>query len=1690
MDVQVSRRPTEPILLAAKRSTLRSTSSTNDLTDDAKIHATELTCCPPCPPEERKAKVRLPRLVLRDPKKRDTEARSCIEINPRSAPDDALIHKTELPCCPPCDPPGIMSSKYTERKNINRTMGHLANEYKAEPSDLACFLAGCPPDRGGCKKHHRQPFLSHLSSKDKERLRDDFKAVEHDIVDEVSKLGLTIKGIKVRSPLVIPGINDTSEGYCDRAHIPDDGLGPEDKRTVESAKKPQLDGLRSSPLQSLRSSATSVDVFPHAMQSLEAAANDTPSQCLTTTVYTNFKFPASRTPEAPRNEQSVKKPSMPPSAEQESNPTDQSPSGAAINKSIEISAADSSQNYPSNAAIRPRPSSASMKSKPKSPSLLSGASKTSAYRHALLKPSVSEAQTIDMGLPVPPLLTHVTEISGNPAGEETHQSLTKKPARSALSNSTESEALPSPVISHLTNLQKAKDLVDSVKDRINATREGRKSKPRTTVESSTDQQSVVRTETRTPASNALSRSLGEEKAPNDPMKSIPDSLSSTPAVDSLNATYWGFVPAVKEAVQDAVHVAVRNAVHEVVVPLGTEQDEASEAYRKLVADSLAQAAKNADQYLRRASLWNEPPTSRRPSEVDTSLLAADFDMELKNPDLVSKHQENSDRRGDPCAENSTKKSPNAAQNSVSHSLALCPRPPSPGKMESVPLESGDERLLENQKHGWKISSPFKKGSPEYSVIPTRQSSRNRVLSPKGKTINSPTRLSTKVSQSRKRSYEKPATRASREIRSVSSLGSLRSFGSASKMAKRSDNGGFAFNRPSQENLGRKNTVHWLRDLLSNNEPYQPRLTALPPRTRRDQNSSTGRVRSQTAPAKPVTELFLGATADPANQNCGDPTSKAFDLLGEKKAISTETFAKAISDLENLLSEALFIARQAADREGTRNIPDLLTDAAAILKGGRKVLDGRRSRGRRGNNSTTLRTTDDISSVASIHESLRSFSESSASDRSEDASSYHHRRQDMYRKIPNRLKRGGTVSSKNEQANNQAGWPPAGRAPTPYPSGSISPSPRTPATPIGEGKNGLDKAGQLKPVGSKAKLTEAILSGNNATGSTAFSSAGCENSGSDSELVTTEFRNIDPFTKPAVENAFGSTRISQGNLSPPTGNRGVHDPVAGRKTQQEASNFINDRTSVHNARDSCRPLPMPAVTPSGASPKQANDMQLDIAAQLIKSRIPTDSVPSKREVRQYIQAFHHPPIQPRISSLALRKQAEQEQEASRVATSRHTYAWQDIDRDEIEPCSQQETGGATPARELPKPGHSQDRSHYSHSLDGSFPPDSEEIHWETGYGVRHHGEGGDNNDAGGHEAVELRDNPDPNLPELSRNRRSGRRTRHLFSLNGRNHVSLREHKGFSLARSHKRQSIARDWSPARKRFVASVACISTALVGLMVGIYAGEVPAIQYLIVDFHHYTILGNVFFFIGLSVPTFFFWPLPLLHGRKPYILGAMSIAMPLLFPQALSVGEFRSPYISVWRVALLLPRALMGFCLGFANMNFKSMLTDLFGASLQSANPHQEVVDEYDVRRHGGGMGVWLGIWTWCCVGSIGVGFLIGAIIINHLNPAWGFYASICIIALVLLLNVLCPEVRRSAFRRSVAEVNNGDQVSRRLARGEVKMHLVQTGPKWWGEEFQYGVMLSMSMLRQTGFLVMALYVAWIYGQMVLIIVVSDNL
>lgn len=266
-----------------------------------------------------------------------------------------------------------------------------------------------------------------------------------------------------------------------------------------------------------------------------------------------------------------------------------------------------------------------------------------------------------------------------------------------------------------------------------------------------------------------------------------------------------------------------------------------------------------------------------------------------------------------------------------------------------------------------------------------------------------------------------------------------------------------------------------------------------------------------------------------------------------------------------------------------------------------------------------------------------------------------------------------------------------------------------------------------------------------------------------------------------------------------------------------------------------------------------------------------------------------------------------------------------------------------------------------------------------------------------------------------------------------------------------------------------------------------VPQIQYQLADPSHYAVQGNIYLYLGMALSTSIFWPLPLLHGRKPYILVSFAFAIPLQFPQAIVVMTFRDPDTATFRAGLLVSRLIIGFLLGFANINLFPTLLDLFGASLQAEFPHGELTIEDDPRRDGGGLGTWLGFWTWSAIASIAIGFAIGAAIINSLNPQWGFYIAVIMMVVTLALSIITPETRRSPWRHCTKKVFDEDEnIKKLVGRGEIKLHISTEGPKWWWEEVWAGIRLSFRMLLQRGFFVLATYIGWIYAQIVLVIMV----
>ena len=458
----------------------------------------------------------------------------------------------------------------------------------------------------------------------------------------------------------------------------------------------------------------------------------------------------------------------------------------------------------------------------------------------------------------------------------------------------------------------------------------------------------------------------------------------------------------------------------------------------------------------------------------------------------------------------------------------------------------------------------------------------------------------------------------------------------------------------------------------------------------------------------------------------------------------------------------------------------------------------------------------------------------------------------------------------------------------------------------------------------------------------------------------------------------------------------------------------------------------------AEPKPVGLSQKTIEGHLSRRSISNGALPSRREVKKHIKSHHTPPITPRVTSkkplihtrdfaagLGLLNHEERSPEPN------HEVSLTDVGEEDV--------GGLHPHN----PGH--------------------EGHFSRIFGV-----------ASKQTSIDLGHVTHPITRKVN--------------LRGCRHVDIHESmENIDLHESCNHQPIARDWPNSRKRFAATIACINTACLGIIIGIYAGEVPAIQYVIVDFHHYAILGNVLLYVGLVIPTLFLWPLPLLHGRKPYTVGGLCVALCLQVPQGVAVNAFRSPYVRTYRVVLLLSRTVSGFALGFANINMHFTLLDLFGASLQSDNLGQDKLDENDARRHGGGMGNWLGICSCCTIGSISLGFLIGALIISTTNVTWGFWLCLLLLMFVLLLNMIAPEPRRSAFRRTMAEYRGDDGSFSRIAKGEVKLHLKGAGPLWWGEEVKAGAEMCWLMLKQPGFVIVAFYTAWVYAQFTMIMMVN---
>lgn len=323
----------------------------------------------------------------------------------------------------------------------------------------------------------------------------------------------------------------------------------------------------------------------------------------------------------------------------------------------------------------------------------------------------------------------------------------------------------------------------------------------------------------------------------------------------------------------------------------------------------------------------------------------------------------------------------------------------------------------------------------------------------------------------------------------------------------------------------------------------------------------------------------------------------------------------------------------------------------------------------------------------------------------------------------------------------------------------------------------------------------------------------------------------------------------------------------------------------------------------------------------------------------------------------------------------------------------------------------------------------------------------------------------------------------------------------------------EWSLWGKRFTATIACGVVGLIGWIVRSYYAELPQIEEHLEISPTVASLGNSMFFLALAIPTSILWPLPLLHGRKPYLLLSISLLLPLQLPQALSLPPYTTdshtwdrsmqPYVA----CLLFFRTVSGLILGFAFMNGFATILDLFGPDtgaccrggvvynnqvpLEGQNQYHAVTGgEAGVRT-----GIWVGIFTWMFVASPGLGFLFGKVAIATTTPAWGFWTVAILTAFLLTLILVAPEVRppwktiricRMTSRRGKRPAIAGIAGSEVVERGEIKMIMFGSSPRWWWEEVSAAFLLTWKMMHQYGFLLLAVYFGWVFGHLVLVVMV----
>lgn len=256
--------------------------------------------------------------------------------------------------------------------------------------------------------------------------------------------------------------------------------------------------------------------------------------------------------------------------------------------------------------------------------------------------------------------------------------------------------------------------------------------------------------------------------------------------------------------------------------------------------------------------------------------------------------------------------------------------------------------------------------------------------------------------------------------------------------------------------------------------------------------------------------------------------------------------------------------------------------------------------------------------------------------------------------------------------------------------------------------------------------------------------------------------------------------------------------------------------------------------------------------------------------------------------------------------------------------------------------------------------------------------------------------------------------------------------------------------------------TNSLAAWIAGNYKGEVDLIEESLRIGPNIGLLGNVLFLLALALVVFIFWPLPLLHGRKPYIMISLLLMIPLQIPQGLTLPPYTIAKQNESMVSYVLCfyffRAISGGVLGFTVINCLSTVLDLFSVDTGACCRGGVVLNGRAIKKQnwnllGGGIrgsrpGMWIAMFVWSTTVFYGIGFFVGQLTINSTTPAWGFWITAIITGSLLIIVGVVSEVRPPWKRHDPAHglsrhISTNTSMPTVTERGEISVALTGISP-----------------------------------------------